>query len=410
MAKITLRQAAQWCGGRVEEKYADITFLGANNDSRKIQPGQLFLALQGERDGHDFIPMAMEKGAAAVLCSRECGDVPAIIVEDPRIALGKIAQGECGRIGMKVIGVTGSVGKSTTKEMIACVLEGSFQVAKTPANHNNDIGMPMAILAMPEDTQVAVLEMGMNHFREIAYLSGIARPDMAVIINVGTMHIEHLGSREGILQAKMEILEGMKPGGKAIFNGDDDMLWSRRKNASVQPAYFGCDNAGCRIRAQEITMGEGMLRFRVVTDNATFPVELNVEGKHYVLDALAAVSVGLEMGVAPELIQQRLVAFHNMAGRQEVFEKNGYTIIKDCYNAGPESMAAALEVLGAREGRHVAVLGDMLELGPRTQAEHYRVGRIAAEKAEADRVAAEKAEADRIAAEKAKKNPNTLHC
>ena len=213
MAEITLRQAAQWCGGRVEEKYADIKFLGANNDSRTIKPGQLFLALQGERDGHDFIPMAMEKGAAAVLCSRSCGDVPAIIVEDTRIALGLIAKQECARIGMKVVGVTGSVGKSTTKEMISCVLEESFRVAKTPANHNNDIGMPMAILSMPEDTQVAVLEMGMNHFREIAYLSDIAKPDVAVIINVGTAHIEYLGSREGILQAKMEILEGLKPGG-----------------------------------------------------------------------------------------------------------------------------------------------------------------------------------------------------
>ena len=382
MAEITLRQAAQWCGGRVEEKYADITFLGANNDSRKIQPGQLFLALQGERDGHDFIPMALETGAAAVLCSRSCGDVPAILVEDPRIALGLIAKAECSRIGMKVVGVTGSVGKSTTKEMISCVLEESFRVAKTPANHNNDIGMPMAILAMPEDTQVAVLEMGMNHFREIAYLSQIAQPDVAVIINVGTAHIEYLGSREGILQAKMEILEGLKPGGKAILNGDDDMLWSRRNSASVKPLYFGCTNTGCAVRAEEVVMDAGMLHFRVAAEGMNFPVELNVEGRHYLLDALAAVGVGLAFGVAPEQIRQRLANFRNMAGRQEIFEKDGYTIIKDCYNAGPESMAAALEVLGAKAGRHIAVLGDMLELGPRTQAEHYRVGRIAAEKAE----------------------------
>ena len=346
----------------------------------KLEKGQLCIALQGERDGHDYIPMAMEKGAAAVLCSRPCGDVPAIIVEDPRIALGEIARGECSRIGMKVIGVTGSVGKSTTKEMIACVLEGSYRVAKTPANHNNDIGMPMAILAMPKDIQVAVLEMGMNHFREIAYLSNIAKPDVAVIINVGTMHIEHLGSREGILQAKMEILEGMKPNGICIFNGDDDMLWSRRKDLTERACYFGCDNSRCQICADQITTDGGRIRFRVETDSTAFPVELNVEGKHYVLDALAAVSVGLKFGIAPDLIQKRLYDFHNMAGRQEVFVKNGYTIIQDCYNAGPESMTAALEVLGAREGRHVAVLGDMLELGARTQAEHYRVGRIAAEK------------------------------
>ncbi|MBR3708334.1 MAG: UDP-N-acetylmuramoyl-tripeptide--D-alanyl-D-alanine ligase, partial [Lentisphaeria bacterium] len=156
MGRITLAQAARWCGGHVEEKYKDVTFLGANMDSRKLEPGQLFVALTGERDGHDFIPMALQKGAAAVLCSRPMGDVPAIVVEDTRLALGRIARAERRRIGMKVVGVTGSVGKSTTKEMIAQVLSGSFRVEKTPANHTNDLGMPMAIMAMPEDTQVAV--------------------------------------------------------------------------------------------------------------------------------------------------------------------------------------------------------------------------------------------------------------
>ena len=157
MAKITLGQAAQWCGGTVEEKYAGVEFLGANNDTRVLQPGQLFIALQGTRDGHDFIPAAMEKGAAAVLCSRRMGDYPAIYVDDPRTALGDIAREELKRIGAKVVAVTGSVGKSTTKEMIAAVLESTYRVSKTPANHNNDIGMPMAVLSMPLDTEVAVL-------------------------------------------------------------------------------------------------------------------------------------------------------------------------------------------------------------------------------------------------------------
>ena len=211
MGWITLEQAASWCGGRIDPKYAQVAFLGANNDSRNIQKDQLFIALQGARDGHDFIPSALQKGAAAVLCNHCDGDYPAIVVEDTRIALGQIAREERKRIGMKVVGVTGSVGKSTTKEMIACVLSGAYRVAKTPANHNNDIGMPMAVLSIPDDTQVAVLEMGMNHFREIAYLTNIALPDVAVIINIGTMHIEHLGSQEGILKAKLEILEGMQP-------------------------------------------------------------------------------------------------------------------------------------------------------------------------------------------------------
>ena len=162
MGKITLWEAAQWCGGRVEEKYADRTFFGASNDSRKIQPGELFVVLKGERDGHDYIPAAMERGAAAVLGSRQVGDYPMILVEDTRKALGDIARQERLRLNMKVVAVTGSVGKSTTKEMIACVLDGTYRVGKTPANHNNDIGMPMALLAMPEDTEVAVLEMGIT--------------------------------------------------------------------------------------------------------------------------------------------------------------------------------------------------------------------------------------------------------
>ena len=382
MGNITLRQAAAWCGGRVEEKYADVTFLGANNDSRKLQPGQLFLALQGERDGHDFIPMAMEQGAAAVLCSRACGDYPAIIVDDPRRALGDIARQERVRIGMKVVGVTGSVGKSTTKEMIAAVLGTTYRVEKTPVNQNNDIGMPMAILAMPDDTQIAVLEMGMNHFREIAYLSSIARPDMAVIVNVGTMHIEHLGSREGILRAKMEILEGMREDGRLLLNGDDELLWSQCGLPHVNLTYFGENNPDAGVRGTQVTEGESLLRFCVSTGSRSFPVELYLEGRHYVSDALAAVSVGLEMGVEPVKIQESLSQFRNMAGRQEIFEAKGFTIIKDCYNAGPESMQAALTVLGNKPGRRVAVLGDMLELGVCTQAEHYRIGRIAAEKAD----------------------------
>ncbi|MBO5324123.1 MAG: UDP-N-acetylmuramoyl-tripeptide--D-alanyl-D-alanine ligase [Oscillospiraceae bacterium] len=382
MAKITLDQAAAWCGGWVDPKYADVTFLGASNDSRNIQPGQLFLALQGVRDGHDFIPMAMEKGAAAVLCSCPQENIPAIVVEDVRIALGQIAAGERQRIGMKVVGVTGSVGKSTTKEMIACVLSSVYRVAKTPANHNNDIGMPMAVLAMPEDAQVAVLEMGMNHFGEISYLTNIAKPDVAVIINIGTMHIEHLGSQAGILKAKLEILEGLQPGGQLMLYGDDTHLWSVRDSLTVKPVYFGSKNPDCAVKASNVHFGENVA-FTASWANGFMNITIPVEGEHYVSDALAAVSVGLAMGVAPEKIVDALANFRNMEGRQEIFEAKGYTIIKDCYNAGPESMAAAMAVLGNRPGRKIAVLGDMLELGVCAPAEHYKVGRIAAEKADA---------------------------
>ena len=382
MGRITLQQAAQWCGGRIDPKYKDVTFLGANMDTRKIEEGQLFIALKGERDGHDFIPAAIEKGAAAVLCNHCDGDYPAIVVEDTRIALGDIARGERERIGMKVVGITGSVGKSTTKEMVSAVLSSKYKVEKTPANHNNDIGMPMAILAMSEDTEVAVLEMGMNHFREIAYLASIGKPDVAVIINIGTMHIEHLGSMEGILKAKLEILEGMHENGKIILNGDDSLLWNQKKSGGRNAIYFGVRNPECDLKGLEVREAEGMLYFLTKRDRTQFAIELALEGQHYVHDALAAIGVGMELGVSVDDIQRSLAAFQNMAGRQEIFEQNGYTVIRDCYNAGPESMAAALNVLGNRSGRKVAVLGDMLELGPCTRAEHYKVGRIAAEKAD----------------------------
>ena len=274
------------------------------------------------------------------------------------------------------------MGKSTTKEMIACVLSGTYRVGKTPVNHNNDIGMPMAVLSMPEDTEVAVLEMGMNHFREIAYLASIALPDLAVIINIGTMHIEHLGSQEGILKAKLEILEGMKPDGQVILNGDDALLINVHKKSALNVTYFGVQNPDCAVRALNVEQAQEQLNFTAQWGEENLQITLPMEGTHYVPDALAAICVGLGLGVSPAQIRERLAAFHNLAGRQEILNIKGYTIIKDCYNAGPESMAAALGVLGKKPGRRIAVLGDMLELGVCTQAEHYRVGRIAAENAD----------------------------
>lgn len=382
MGTITLQQAALWCGGKIDPKYSDVVFLGANNDTRKLQPGELFIALKGARDGHDFIDAAMEKGAAAVLCNHCDGDYPAIVVEDTRLALGAIARAERQRLGMKVVGVTGSVGKSTTKEMTACVLESTYRVSKTPVNHNNDIGMPMAILSMPEDTQVAVLEMGMNHFREIAYLTDIAKPDVAVIINIGTMHIEHLGSMEGILKAKLEILEGLKEDGNVIFNGDDALLWEQRNNPDCQITYFGVKNEECQVRGKDVISIDGKLQLRVQLADKELPLEIPVEGEHFVPDILAAVCVGLALDVEPSAICRSLECFQNMEGRQEIFQAKGCTIIRDCYNAGPESMAAALRVLGNKSGRRIAVMGDMLELGTCATAEHYKVGRVAAENAD----------------------------
>lgn len=382
MAVITLKQAAAWCGGHVEKKYENVTFCGAGIDSRTIAPGQLFVAIQGVRDGHDFIDSALAKGAGAVLCARVTGEYPAIVVTDTRIALGQIAAGFRRESGMKVVGVTGSVGKSTTKEMVAAVLEGDFIVSKTPANFNNDLGLPMAILGMDEDTQVAVLEMGMSHFGEISYLTHIAKPDVAVITNIGTMHMENLGSREGILQAKLEILEGMTPSATLCLNGDDPMLWNSREKIGQHIISFGWRNDRADVLAEQVAQNQDGLRFTVRAGAQDFPVQLPLEGEHFVLDALSAITAGLALGVAPERMQRRLSRFRNMAGRQEIFEAKGCTIIKDCYNAGPESMAAALKVLGNRPGRRIAALGDMLELGNATEEAHAQVGCLASKYAD----------------------------
>jgi len=377
MANITLKQAAAWCGGSVDEQYENLEFAGACCNPEVLQPGQLFVALQGSQDGHDFIPAAMEKGAAALLCSRKVGEYPAICVDDPRIALGKIARGACRELGMQVVAVTGSVGKSTTKEMIASVLQQKYIVSKTPDNCSSDIGIPMAMLAMPRETEVAVLEMPMNHLREIASLLRTADPDVAVIVNIGSMHMDPPDSR----QAKTEILEALSPEGKLLLNADDDMLNALPGESSRAVTYFGIGE-GASVRAVDPVQRGESLTFRVEAGELRFPVELALVGDHFIPDALAAVGVGIQLGLTPEQIREGLASFRNAAGRQEIYKAGEYTIIRDCCSAGPESMEAALKVLSRHPGRRIAVLGDMPELGDRTQAEHYRIGRIAAEKAD----------------------------
>lgn len=216
----------------------------------------------------------------------------------------------------------------------------------------------------------------------MAYLSSVAQPDIAVIVNIGTMHIEFLGSVEGIRQAKLEILEGMAQEGIILLNGDDPMLRNLPRQIEQRVTYFGNDAPACAVYYSGVQEETDKLRFAVHSGDQSFPIELALEGHHFVTDAMAAVTVALELKVSPAQIQEQLGRFRNMAGRQEIFKAKGYTIISDCYNAGPESMAAALKVLGRREGRRIAVLGDMLELGDVTWAEHFKIGRIAAENAE----------------------------
>ncbi len=371
-------QAAQWCGGRVETQYETTVFDGACFDTRKLKTGELFVALVGARDGHDFAPDAVKNGAAAVLASRET-NLPAIYVDDTLKALQRIAKGYRESLGAKCIGVTGSVGKTTTKEMLAAVLETTFKTQKTAANYNNDIGLPVTVLSLARDCEAAVLEMGMNHFGEISVLTKIAQPDIAVITNVGTMHIENLGSREGILRAKLEILEGLKPDGKAVFCGDNDLLHSvAEKYHAIE---YGLQEHN-DVRASNICEQDGKTRFTASVFGREVSVELPTLGEHNVLNALCALTVGALCGVSEENMQAGLRNFKNAGMRQETYEKNGIRIIADCYNAGPESMRAALKVLSGARGRKIAVLGGMLELGDFAAQAHFEVGQESAKTAD----------------------------
>ena len=387
MKPTKLKQIARWCNGTLEPQDGNVEVLGVSTDSREVKPGQLFVPLPGARvDGHNFIHRAVENGAVAVLNAREKrpAGVPYVQVSDTLTAFGSIAAGYRQTMQAKVLAITGSVGKTTTKEMLAAILQRQFRTVRTEGNHNNNLGVPMSVMDIEEDTEIAVLELGMNHFGEMSYLTKIARPDMAIFTNIGTMHIENLGSREGILRAKMEILEGMGSDGVVVMNGDEPLLWNLRDSMAFKHYYFGIDNVACDVRAAQIRSDNDGVRFTVLAFGQEFEVFVPANGQHTVYNALAAITAAMLSGATAESIAAGLASFENTGARQRIYEKNGYTIIEDCYNAGPESMAAALEVLGERacEGRKFAILGDMLELGSLAMAEHYRVGRLAVGKAD----------------------------
>ena len=383
---ITLKQAAAWCGGAVLPEYENVAFSGAENDSRKILPGQLFVALKAARDGHDFIGKAMEAGAAAALGERQLPGVPMIVAPDSLTALQQIAAGWRSTLtGTRFIGLTGSVGKTTTKEMTAAACAAVFRTRWTQQNFNNEIGVPRTLLDLEPDTQVAVVEMGMNHAGELSRLTRLARPDVAVITNIGTMHIENLGSREGICRAKLEILEALAPDGTAVLHGDEKLL--RDNPPACRTLWFGLGREN-DLRAEDIELMPDSSTFTAVGFGQRVPVTLPAPGEHNVVNALAAMLAARCVGVSLEAAAKALADFVNTGDRLRTYRQAGYTVIADCYNAGPESMQAAFTVLQSTPtaGRKIAVLGDMLELGDFAPAAHRTVGGEAA--AVADRILA----------------------
>lgn len=400
MIRATLSEAAAWCGATLQGRPAgaEPEIAGVSIDSRSIGAGQLFVPIAGDRfDGHDYIEKAASAGAAAALWQRDRAlpadtGLPLLLVDDTLAALQRLAESYLASWRPKVVGVTGSNGKTTTKDLIFSALATVYRTAKTEGNFNNHIGLPLTILRTDRDTEVLVLEMGMSAFGEISLLSRIAKPDIAVITNIGESHLEHLGSRRGIAQAKLEIAEGLKPGGTLIYNGDEPLL--REELAALAlPEDAGLitfgESKACDLRATDIATDAERATFVASGSGAAGSpaqeseaqaarFEVPIPGRHNAVNALAAIAVARRLGVADADIARGLAEAKLTGMRIErVQARSGALVLNDAYNASPASVRAAISLVAQLQGyrRKWLVLGDMLELGPDEAAFHAGIGR-----------------------------------
>ncbi len=382
MDQMTVKEILEATGGRLLQGSMETPVKNLVIDSRKIEEGDLFIPFRGERtDGHRFLTSAFESGAAACLTETEQVQVPAgkplVLIEDSRKALQDIGAYYRNRLSLTIVGVTGSVGKTSTREMVVRALSAGFRVCGTHGNYNGQLGVPITLAQITEypEKQAAVLEMGMSLPGEMGIISRIARVNAAIVTNIGISHIESLGSRDRICQEKLHITDGMGPEGLLVLNGDDDML---RKYGPEQPfrkVWYGTGEA-CDYRAAEIRTEENRAVFQIVWKGRKLPIRLNVPGMHNVMNSLAAVAVAHELGVPMEQAVKAIEGFHGFSRRLEFMEAGGLRFIDDSYNACPDSMKAALQVLDSVEcpGKRIAVLADMWELGPDSPKFHYETG------------------------------------
>ncbi|MGH3096186.1 MAG: UDP-N-acetylmuramoyl-tripeptide--D-alanyl-D-alanine ligase [Streptosporangiales bacterium] len=354
-------------------------------DSREVQPGGLFVAVPGERvDGHEFAAAAVASGAAGVLATRSVG-VPAVVVDDTVAALGRLAHAVAEHLTYtQVIGITGSSGKTTTKDLLAQLLGAVGPTVAPPGSYNNEIGFPLTVLRAGSDTAFLVLELGARGKGHIAGLATIATPQVGLVLNVGSAHLGEFGSREAIAEAKGELVEALPRDGVACLNGDDELVRGMASRTSARVVRFGVDASDADVRAEDITLDTGARpAFSLVTPTGTARVRLGLHGEHQVVNALAAATAAIEIGLSVDEVAAGLSAAQSRSRwRMEVRERpDGVTVVNDAYNANPASAAAALRTLMTIAGgrRTVAVLGEMLELGATAGAEHERLGGIAAE-------------------------------
>ena len=378
MKKLYLSEIAKAVGGTCTE---DAEINGICIDSRLAGEGLLYIAIKGENfDGHDFTKSALENGAAAAMISHDVDcEGKFIRVEDTRKALIALAHWFRCTFDIPVVGLTGSVGKTTTKEMTWTVVSEKYNAIKTEGNLNNDIGLPRTLLRLEADTEAAVIEMGMSNAGEISVLSQTTEPTIAIISNIGVSHMESLGSRENILKAKLEILDGLREGCPLMLNGDDPYLVGAKVEG--RPVfYYGIDNPDCDYRGVDIEQHDDDTSFTVVYDGGkTQKIVIPTIGIHNVYNALAAFGTGMQLGVTPEQAAAGLLKYVPSGMRQRMKTVSGIKFIEDCYNASPDSQRAALKMLsGVNAQRKIAVLGDMLELGKVSEDAHRNAGLLAA--------------------------------
>jgi len=391
ITSYTPLEIAQITGGRlVLPGNADARVTSVCTDSREVAPGTLFCAIRGERtDGHKYIPQAAASGAACVLAeelpedARDCG-CAVVLVPDTVYAVGTLAGEYRTRSSARVIAVTGSVGKTTTKEFIAAVASASFATHKTDGNHNNDLGMAMTLFELSPEHEVSVLEMGMSGLGEIERMSQLAKPDIALVTNIGTSHLASLGTRENICRAKLEITAGMSAQGVLLLNADEPLLYERADSLVPRVKMVSVQSHHGEYRAVNIrVLEDGMMFDMICRDQALTNIRIPTLGRHNVYNALCAYAVGVLLGMSEENIRAGLGRFRGADMRQKIYEMGDITVIEDCYNASPESMRAALDVLATvcqkKNGKPAALLGDMLELGEYSRLMHHQLGQYAAQ-------------------------------
>ena len=382
MKNLTLSNIASACGGKYvgPQELKDFVVTAITTDSRKATNGCLFVAIQGERaDGHKFIPQVMEKGAAAVLAEKAPADgTPYILTDSSLRAVKDIAEFYLKQLNIPVVGIAGSVGKTSTKEMTASVLGQKFRVLKTEGNFNNELGVPLTIFRLRDEDELAVLEMGISDLGEMHRLAKIVRPDTSIMTNIGFCHLENLKDRDGVLKAKSEIYDFLRPDDHIIINGDDDKLHTIKEINGVRPVTYGLDSSNDVWADEIVSMGLKGISCHIHTEKGDFRVNIPMPGRHMVYNALAGTAAGLVYGLDISLIRRGIESFASLGGRFNMIETDKFMIIDDCYNANPVSMKASLDVLQDGSGRKTAILGDMGELGENEKELHADVGAYAA--------------------------------